>query len=502
MVGTHKDREHALVLGASMAGLLTARVLSEHFERVTLVERDVLPRDGDHRRGVPQGRHVHALLPQGSRILEELFPGIVADLSSAGAPLLDNLARLHFRVLGNLLSRQASQLEPAAVQASRPFLEARVRSRVRNLPNVRILDGHDILELVGSPHKDRITGVRVVAREESAHVQRVICADLVVDAMGRAGRTPAWLERLGYPRPEEQRIQVDVSYTSLPVRLRPESVGADLLLIGPQPGRLTGMGLFAYEDDTWMFTVMGYGDAHPEPNWDSMLAVADRIAPPWAAAALADAQQLGEIRVHHYPASVRRRYEGLARFPEGLLVTGDALCTFNPIYGQGMTVAAEEALALREALAHGDHALQRRFFRAAARHVDVAWDLSVGSDLALPEVAGQRSLQVRGINAYIGRLLGVAQHDPVVATQFLRVIGFLDSPSTLFHPRVLGRVLRGARRATWATLATGEHTPSAGAETGGDTTGVGTQSGLPLASPGPLRERATMKAFDGDEAAG
>ncbi|WP_208542920.1 FAD-dependent oxidoreductase [Nocardioides euryhalodurans] len=438
------NREHAVVLGGSIGGVLAARVLSDHFDRVTIVERDTMPGTGENRRGVPQGRHVHGLLPAGARVVGELFPGLVEELRDEGVPVLDDLDRLHFRVLGRLLSQQPSTLEPV-VQVSRPYLEGRVRRRVLALPNVTLREGRDVMALVSTPERDRVTGVRAMPRDAVDAVQELICADLVVDAMGRAGRTPVWLEKLGYERPEEETVPVDVTYTSRPVRLRPGALERELVLVGPEPGRLTGMGLFAYEDDTWIFTVMGYAGNHPRPDPASMLAAAREVAPPEVIDALVDAEPLGEVSVHRFPASRRRRYEKLRRFPEGLLVLGDALCSFNPIYGQGMTVAAEEVLALDAALAEGDDRLARRFFKAAAAPVDVAWKLSVGSDLALPEVEGERSLEVRAVNAWVDRVLAVAEHDPVVARQFVRVIGFLDPPSALFRPTVLRRMLAARR---------------------------------------------------------
>ncbi len=446
MDGRMDGREHAVVLGASMAGLLTARVLSEHFDRVSVVERDVLPPEGAHRRGVPQGRHVHALLPRGGVLLEELFPGLVAELAGAGAPLLEDLSQMHFEVLGHRLSRARSPLRPVGVQASRPVLEAAVRRRVCDRANVEVLDGRDVLGLVATPQRERVCGVRVQRRDVRGG-EEVLGADLVVDATGRGGRTPAALAEWGYGRPVEETVQVDITYTSVPVRLRPGSLDASLFLIGPRPGRLTSMGLFAHGDGAWLLTVMGYGAAAPAPDLDSMLDRVAEMAPPEVVTALHRAEALDDVRVHRYPASRRRRYERLRRFPRGLLVVGDALCSFNPVYGQGMTVAAEEAVALGDALAAGaDRTLARRYFRSAARHVDVAWRLSVGSDLALPEIPGRRSLEVRAVNHYLARVLATAARDPEVATRLLRVIGFVDPPTALLAPRVAARVLRGPRR--------------------------------------------------------
>ncbi|WP_436495352.1 FAD-dependent oxidoreductase [Actinokineospora sp. HUAS TT18] len=428
-------REHAVVLGGSMGGLLAARVLADSYRRVTVIERDPLPDSAENRRGLPQGRHPHALLPRGAEIVGDLFPGLLDDLAAKGAPVIADYRRMHFSPAEH---RLCPDLElPPSFQPSRPFLEAGLRARVREIDNVVVLDGHEVVGLTTTRNRERVTGVRF--QRVGGDSESSVTADLVVDAMGRGARTPAWLEALGYDRPKDDEVEVDIRYLSRPVRLRPGAVPEQLTVIGPTPERAYGMALFAYEGDTWIVTVQEFG-LHGSPDYDRMLDLIADIAPPHMVAALRDAEPLGDVVQHRFPANRRRRYEKVRRFPAGLLVFGDALCSFNPIYGQGMSVAALEAEALRECLRHGDRNLARRFFRAAAKPIGVAWRMAVGADLALPWVPGPRPLSTRLVNAYVHRLLAAAEHDPVVAARFMRVSAFIEAPPKLMTPAIMARV--------------------------------------------------------------
>lgn len=436
-------RTRAIVLGGSMAGLLAARVLAESFGEVLVVDRDELTGVTTARRGVPQGRHVHGLLARGQQILEELFPDFTAGAIAAGIPTGD---------LGELRWFFGSgRLQPATtglicVSAARPVLESHVRARVAALPNVTFVERTDIAGIVTTQDNTRVTGARI--HRQGAESPEEIEADLVIDATGRGSRTPAWLAELGYERPAEDRVKINVSYTSRTYRLADESILDGDLSINPVavPSAPRGAFFSRIEDGKCAVSLYGVlGDSAPtDPA--GFLEFARSLRVPDVYDVLQHAEPLSDAVVFRYPASVRRRYERLNRFPSGFLVLGDAACSFNPLYGQGMTVAAIEAITLRDHLAAGapDAAV---FHRAIAKVIDVCWDMSVSGDLGYPEVEGKRTLKVRIGNAYLAKLHAAATNDPELTRRFMRVAGLVDPPTAIMKPGTMLRVFRNAKPA-------------------------------------------------------
>ncbi|MFC4527079.1 monooxygenase [Dyella halodurans] len=436
--------EHAIVIGASVGGLLAARALSDFYSTVTVLERDAFPAADIPRKGVPQGRHIHGLLARGSTVLEAFFPGYNTEVVAQSGGLTGDVVN-DVIWMGRNVRLANGKSDLIGLLASRPVLEGHLRRRLLQLPNVRAMEHCAVQSLATTPDNQNVTGVRACVE---GNPEETIDADLVVDATGRGSSSARWLEKLGYQAPADQKVHIGISYMTRTYRRRPTDLGGKLgvVVVGSEPNWRNGA-MLAQEGDSWIVSAGGFlGDDAPDDE-QGFLAFLATLPTMEIHDVVAHAEPLTEFTRYGYPASHRRRYEKLGSFPEGFLVFGDAFCSFNPIYGQGMTVAALEALVLQACLRAGPRDLARRFFKEAAVIVDIPWDIAVGSDLRNLQVKGARSPMLRFINWYIGKLHLAATKDSALAIAFLKVVNLMMPPSSLLSPAIARRVWRGSRGA-------------------------------------------------------
>lgn len=432
--------DRAVVVGASLAGLLAGRVLADAFDDVTILERDPATGTGGARRGVPQGNHVHVLLEAGRATFEDLFPGYGETLVGRGGLSIDLGRDLGYYQGGGYLADPSERLPMYC--ATRPLFERVVRDAVVALDGVTLRPGCRCLDYCTDRGGRAVDGVVV---ENPAGDEETVGADLVVDATGRTSRTPGWLDRHGYDPPAVESVRVDLAYATTLVERPPEDRRGYLVV--PSPGTPRGGAAIPVEDDRWVVTLFGLHGDHPPADPSGLEAFAGSLQV-GALARLLDAHPWvdGTVRRYPFPATRRRRYEGLDRFPSGLVVTGDAVASFNPIYGQGMSVAALDALHLHHTLAAGGRAaLAPRFFDRVGSVVDTVWRITVCSDFAFDRTTGPKPRGTDAVNRYLSRLVRTAHADGRVAERYLRVLRLERPPTALVTPGVLGRVLLPTR---------------------------------------------------------
>jgi 2-polyprenyl-6-methoxyphenol hydroxylase-like FAD-dependent oxidoreductase len=438
--------KHAVVIGGSMAGLLAARVLADHFERVTIVERDQLPADPQPRKGVPQARHIHLLLWRGQQLLEKLFPGLQDDLEQAGAPGMDwiNDMRSYVFTGWNLRFPSPYQTHPC----SRDFLEWAVRLRVAALPNLHLLQRAEVSELLADEARRRITGVRLNRRDQRPAELEDLPADLVVDASGRQSRVVSWLADLGYPAPMETRINSFLGYATRVYQAPPGwSEWKSHLVRGMPPADKRGGMIHANEHGRWIVTLAGAARDYPPTDEAGFMEFARSLAQPSLYEALRQAQPLTPVTGYRRTENLWRHFEKLRRWPANFVVTGDAVCGFNPVYGQGMTVAAMSADLLDECLqasfTKGDPGhLGLGFQKRLARLIKTPWLLATGDDFRYAETEGGRPTALtRTIHAYVDRVIYAMQQDPDIFRTFFEVTNLVQPLGRLFAAHIVARVL-------------------------------------------------------------
>jgi 2-polyprenyl-6-methoxyphenol hydroxylase-like FAD-dependent oxidoreductase len=453
--GSADSGRHAVVVGGSIGGMLAARVLAEHFDRITLIERDHLPEGTENRPGVPQARHLHFFLKRGLMAVEELFPGVKPDLLAAGSHLLDQGKDFRILYRSGWSPKVACNLEICAF--TRPLLESTIRRHLLQDPKISIVDGHEVAALMVDESGERVEGVRLRQRG-GEHEETTLHADFVVDVSGRGSKAPEWLQALGYPAPEETVVDAFWGYATRlyePV----EGFSADwksLFLLNRPPYQPRAGIIQPVEGNRWIVTLAGVMHDYPPTDEDGFLKFAKSLSSPELYRAIETARPLSKIWGYRQTANRLRHYEKLSRMPRGFVTMGDAVCAFNPVYALGMTVTCLAVLELRDALREGRGQVETlRFQKRLAKLVAGSWALTTGEDLRWPETQGGKiTPKVKLMQWYFGQVMELLPKSEEVFRRFQEVNHMLKSPAALFHPAVLGPVLRQAlngqlgRRAT------------------------------------------------------
>ncbi|MEM6309923.1 MAG: FAD-dependent monooxygenase [Pseudomonadota bacterium] len=423
---------HAIVIGASMGGLTAAAVLAQHFEHVTVLDRDRLPGDATPRNGVPQGGHVHNLLSRGDATLGRLFPTLFEQLQRNDAQRVDWSRDVRWHHHGVWKKRIASGVESWFM--TRPMLEQCVRQDLINRPNVHVRDGVTVSAYQFNPDNSTVTGVQIEG-------EAPLGADLVVDCAGRRSGLSDCLAAHGYTKPKTQRIKVDVVYSTCMMRPRAPQDFKAIAQIAPPPGKRSGV-TFAVENGNWMVTLFGYHGDHPPRDPQGWRDFARSLNQPDIAALIDVSEPVTDIRKYHFTESLWRRFDKLARLPERLVHLGDSVCSFNPIYGQGMTSATLQAEALGGLLGTGAlEMLHTRAPRPIANVINECWQAVASEDFRHPETTGDAMPGANIINWYTRRVHRLASRHDHIETKFLRVMHMEAGFASLFHPSILAPAL-------------------------------------------------------------
>lgn len=429
---------HAVVVGGSIAGLLAAVALAEHAEQVTLVERDRYPDRPEPRKGVPQSKHTHLLLESGLVAMERFLPGLEAELIAAGALQVSSPTDYLQHMRGRWFSR--GQGMSTSLCLTRPLLEHGIRARVLAHPKIIAVQATDVVGLTGSA--ERVTGVllRERGRQPVDSEPTPLTADLVVDATGRSSRTPEWLDRIGATAPSQDRVESGMGYVTRVYRGGPTDELTDARLVY-LVGETMGVVVVPVEPaGTHMITfATPRGETLPTEG-EAFEALADRQPHPVVRQWIDGSEPVSPVFGYLRTENVRRAYDRVV--PDGLLVTGDALCALNPVFGQGMSTAALDAVALDESLAARlpNRSTQTALLAASAQ----AWTISTGADKARPGVTGNasgRSVRDRLTGWYLARVQERCGVNPVVQATFRQVLALLAPPTELFRPAIVRSVL-------------------------------------------------------------
>lgn len=439
---------HAIVIGSGIAGLTAARVLLDHFERVTVLERDKTPTGAELRAGAPQARHLHILLAGGERTLEGLFPGIRDELTAGGASWGDYTAtsRVHFPV--TLLPGGASGVEVSF--ASRPYREQVLRRRVEATGRVTVRHGTQVLGLLREGRG--VSGIRL----RDAKGEGELRADFVVAACGRDAKVNEWLVEIGYPEVRQETVDALLCYSTRWYRAPRSASRYNLIADLPSPpDRPWGGGFMACENDQWIVTLMGIAGQRTPMDEEGFHEWVRGLRFPEVWKLLMRAEPMSGIYGSAKTENRHRHFEELREFPERFVVLGDAVASFNPMYGQGMTMAVIGVMELRACLEEQRRriggrslaGLSKRFQRRLARSLRGVWAMAIAEDFRWPETEGERPGALsRAATRYFDELLHVVREDDEVFRKFIRAQHMLDPVTSLLSPAIASRVLERATR--------------------------------------------------------
>jgi len=438
----------AIIMGASIAGLWTARALIDHFEEVFVLERDHLPDGPEFRSGAPQVRQFHTLLQSGLQQMKEWFPGLDEELIASGAVPYDVIGDIHLRA-GN---RWLPQFPSGSIllSCSRLLLESSIRRRLRQNPCIRFVEGVEVVGLQSDEEKRRVTGVRIRNRRGGSDGQEtdpIYEADLVVDTLGRRSQTPEWLVEMAYPAPRESEVDSFLGYVTRKYKRKPNT--PMILIIATPPNDPYGALVFPEENDTMVALIGGYNKHYPPTDPEEFDAFVHVLGPEFQEA-LRGAEPLSQPYGYRGTTSRWRHYEELERWPERFVVLGDAFCGFNPIYGQGMSVAAMSAVALAERVKHSNGNLDgvaRSTLREISKIIQGVWLLATSADLEWPGTQGGtlgKSPVDRFGHWYVEKMLEATASDNEVRLVFVAVNQLIKPASALFAPGIFLRVMKQA----------------------------------------------------------
>jgi 2-polyprenyl-6-methoxyphenol hydroxylase-like FAD-dependent oxidoreductase len=436
--------KQAVIIGAGMGGLAAAKAVAPHFEKVVVFDRDALPDAPEPRRGTPQARHTHGLLPGGHRALERLFPGIELDLVEAGAVRMRMRRDTRFEVPGfDPLPQRDFGFDQFGVP--RPALERVCRRRVEREPNIEFRPRTHVTELTASSDN---RGVAEVRFEDARGTPGILAADLVVDASGRASPTLRFLEAIGSSKPPAIEIGIDQAYATA-VFEKSEDAPTDWRFVvhAPTPPGSSRYGiLMPMEGRRWSVSLcVNHGEA-PPADIDGFMAFVKSFRMPTIYNAIRSAKRVGDIARFGMACSVLRAFDRLDRFPRGLVPLGDSVCRFPPVGGQGMSVAAQGSCVLASLLESRRRrddpldGLAEAFFSEIQPLLETPWAVAM-ADLVYPQTRGERPPDFEERLQYTRALMRLAAEDYETDKIVSEVRALLKPQSALHEPELASRVM-------------------------------------------------------------